>query len=118
MGKEQSNSSHEEVDIPVLSVISGPDIGKNYVIDKSLITIGRGEDRDIQLNDRTISRMHCEIYYPKSIPGIIIIRDAGSQNGIKVNGHLTMEQELIEGDQIDIGSTRLLVKFLKEREIS
>ena len=90
----------------VLNVLLGADAGKTYQINKPLLTIGRGEDRDIQLTDRSISRMHCEIEFQK---GILLIRDSGSQNGIRVNGRPTLEQELREGDQIDIGSTRLVV---------
>ena len=106
MGNCYSNSgSRGEIGL-VLSVLLGADEGKTFQIDKPLMTIGRGEDRDIQLTDRSISRMHCEIEFQN---GILLIRDAGSQNGIKVNGRPTQEQELHEGDQIDIGSTRLVV---------
>jgi len=106
MGNSCSNSSSQGEDVLVLSVLLGADAGKSFYIDKPLVTIGRGEDRDIQLTDRSISRMHCEIEHQK---GIFLIRDSGSQNGIKVNGRLTLEQELKHGDQIDIGSTRFVV---------
>ena len=91
---------------PALDVLDGPDVGKRFLIEKSLVTIGRGEDRDIRFHDRAMSRKHCEILF---VEGRLIIRDTASQNGIKVNGRQTMEQELVDGDQIDIGSSRFII---------
>ena len=106
MGNGNSNSGSPGEMVLVLSVLLGADAGRTFHINKLLMTIGRGEDRDIVLTDRAISRMHCEIEFQN---GILLIRDSGSQNGIRVNGRPTQEQELHEGDQIDIGSTRLVV---------
>jgi pSer/pThr/pTyr-binding forkhead associated (FHA) protein len=102
------NSSIKNNDTPVLSVLMGPETGERYVIDKSIVTIGRGEDRDIHFNDRAMSRKHCEIHARENS---LIIRDSGSQNGIKVNGLITIEQELHDGDLIDLGSIRLVVNI-------
>ncbi|MBN1900407.1 FHA domain-containing protein [Candidatus Sumerlaeota bacterium] len=98
---------------PVLSVLIGPHTGTIFTISKPLTTIGRGEDRDIQFLDRAISRMHCEIQY---VNNTVVIRDTNSQNGIRVNGRDTYEQELRDGDQIDIGSIRLMIKIPEKEE--
>lgn len=113
LGMDESNFQTKSEQFPILSVLIGPEMGTIYTIEKALTTIGRGEDRDIQLNDRTISRMHCEIKYEKSM---VIIRDTESQNGIKVNGLDTAEQELQDGDQIDIGSVRLMFRKPNKEE--
>jgi len=113
MENTESDISTNDAKVPVLSVLYGPDAGRHFPLEKSLITLGRGEDRDIQFQDRAMSRMHCDILQEK---GVLIIRDTGSQNGIKVNGRLTMEHRLSDGDQIDIGSTRLVIRIpQKER---
>ena len=113
MENDISQSPKDKSRFPVLSILYGPDVEKDFIINKPLITIGRGEDRDIQFSDRALSRRHCEILYHK---GILTIRDAGSQNGIKVNGRTTMEQVLKDGDLLDIGSTRLVVNIPLEQE--
>ena len=106
MGNVQSNSENPPGVPPVLTVLLGVDTGKSFILNNPRVTIGRGEDRDVQLTDRAISRMHCEIEIQEQS---LIIRDSGSQNGIKVNGSPVIAQELHDGDQIDIGSTLLVV---------
>lgn len=113
MQNETSQSSQDKPDFPVLTILYGPEMEREFIINKPLVTIGRGEDRDIQFSDRALSRRHCEILYQG---GVLTIRDAGSQNGIKVNGRTTMEQVLKDGDLIDIGSTRLVVNIPSEQE--
>lgn len=110
MTNDQSNSSEKHNNIPVMKAILGPEIGKSFFITKPLVTFGRGEDRDLQFNDRAMSRRHGEIVFSD---GHFIIRDTASQNGIKINGRTTMEQELEDGDQIDIGSSRLVISIPK-----
>jgi len=108
MGIDRSNGSDLEERYPALKVILGPDADKTFFITTPIVTLGRGKDRDIQFSDRAMSRKHCEIV---TVKDKLIIRDTKSHNGIKVNGRLTLEQELKNGDQVDIGSTRLIVSI-------
>ncbi|HPB31468.1 MAG TPA: FHA domain-containing protein [Candidatus Sumerlaeota bacterium] len=101
-----SNSDETMAMIPELSVLIGPEAGKRYPLNKPVITIGRGDDRDVQFDDRAMSRRHCEVHVRS---GAFFIHDTGSQNGIRVNGRETTDQELYDGDQLDIGSIRLIV---------
>ncbi|HQH11946.1 MAG TPA: FHA domain-containing protein [Candidatus Sumerlaeota bacterium] len=110
MTNELLNNSEKRENIPLMKAILGPEIGKSFFVSKPLVTFGRGEDRDLKFNDRAMSRKHGEIIFSE---GRLIIRDTGSQNGIKINGRTTMEQELEDGDQIDIGSTRLVISIPK-----
>gem|GEM_PF-566487 len=105
------DSEHEI--FPSFTVLIGPDTGKIFKIIKPLVTVGRGEDQDIRIDDRSVSRMHCEI-----LSGIdrIVVRDLESRNGIKVNGKITLEQQLEDGDQLDVGSIRLLYNNPKKRK--
>jgi len=110
MGIDLSHGSDEEKSYPALKVILGPDADNIFFITTPVVTIGRDKDRDIQFTDRAMSRKHCEIV---KVEDKLIIRDTKSHNGIKVNGRLTLEQELKDGDQVDIGSSRLIVSIPK-----
>ena len=74
-------------------------------------TIGRGADADIRINDPGISRQHARIVVTGA-PGdpTISIEDAGSTNGILVNGERVRSALLTEGSRIEMGNTRLLVR--------
>ena len=95
MTNELLNNSEKRENIPLMKAILGPEIGKSFFVSKPLVTFGRGEDRDLKFNDRAMSRKHGEIIF---LEGRLIIRDTGSQNGIKINGRTTMEQELEDGE--------------------
>ncbi len=69
-----------------------------------LTLIGRGEVCDMQLNDPTISRVHCRVIVRE---GVVWLYDAGSRWGTFVNGEQTTESVLKPGDQIKIGDSIL-----------
>lgn len=89
-----------------LEVIRGPDKGKRFPLVKTVTTIGRLEDRDIQLTDITVSRKHCILEFRG---GKFILRNESTQ-GTRVNGELVQERELKNGDEIEMGGT--VVKFI------
>ncbi len=70
------------------------------------ISIGRSEDNDIPLLDPFSSHHHALIY-PSNDK--FVLRDNGSKNGTFLNGEkIRGEVELKKGDEILIGSTRLI----------
>jgi len=70
------------------------------------ISIGRSEDNDLPLPD-PFSSGHHALIYPSD--GKFVIRDNGSKNGTFLNGKkIQGEVELKKGDEVLIGSTRLL----------
>ena len=74
------------------------------------ITIGRGTDADLRINDPGISRLHAEIRVSGSGPAQQVdIVDLGSTNGIVINGEKVRHGVLTDGTRIQIGSTRMLV---------
>lgn len=74
------------------------------------LTIGRGTEADLRINDPGISRLHAEIRVNPTTGGEQIdIVDLGSTNGIVVNGNKVRQAVLQEGSRIQIGSTRMLV---------
>jgi len=81
------------------------------LVDGQKVTLGRGADADIRINDPGISRQHARIVVTGA-PGdpTISIEDAGSTNGILVNGERVRSALLTEGSRIEMGNTRLLVR--------
>jgi len=70
------------------------------------ISIGRSEDNELPLPD-PFSSGHHALIYPSD--GKFVLRDNGSKNGTFLNGKKTQgEVELKKGDEILIGSTRII----------
>ena len=92
---------------PILVVQEGQLAGKRWPLTKAEFVIGRGEDCDIVLPDRQVSRRHLRVvrdddgYY---------VEDIGSKNGTYVNGTLVRGSlQLQDGDEIQVAlSVRLL----------
>ena len=74
------------------------------------LTIGRGSDADIRINDPGISRLHARVNVWPQGDGIgLSIEDLNSTNGVSVNGVKVSSAEISDGSRIEIGSTRMLV---------
>lgn len=69
-------------------------------------SIGRHPSNTVQVLDRIVSKEHCHIDLVK---GRYVLRDLGSLNGTYVNGERVNERPLYTGDEITMGSTRILV---------
>jgi pSer/pThr/pTyr-binding forkhead associated (FHA) protein len=65
--------------------------------------IGRAEDCDLRLQNRFVSRHHCELIVDGR-DQVLLVRDLGSQNGTFVNdGPVNDACELKDGDRLVIG---------------
>jgi hypothetical protein len=74
------------------------------------LTIGRGTDADLRINDPGVSRVHARINVIEADSGTSLnIEDLGSTNGITVDGNRTRQAGLSQGSRIEIGSTKLLI---------
>jgi two-component system, cell cycle response regulator len=100
-----------------LVVIHSPaqsDLGRRYLLDKKVITIGRGRDNDIVLLRDCVSRRHARL----ELRGEDVIAvDLASTNGTFVNDDpkRVAERSLNRGDQLKIGDT--IFKYLSGSEI-
>ena len=82
----------------------GPPAG-SVRLTRVVTVFGRGEECDVVLDDQRCSRRHIEI---TSVGDAFVLRDLGSTNGVLVNGEReTGEIELISGDVIQVGGTRM-----------
>jgi pSer/pThr/pTyr-binding forkhead associated (FHA) protein len=80
---------------------SGPMGGSEVALDKDRVTLGRGADADVVLDDASVSNQHAVL----ELAGAgFRIRDLGSTNGVRVNGGRVAASELKHGDRIEIGS--------------
>jgi hypothetical protein len=77
--------------------------GEEFKISKSITSIGRGIEADIQIDDTSVSRLHCEIVLGSDV----LIRDLNSTNGTVVDGNRASESVLRDGSIIKIGNITL-----------
>jgi pSer/pThr/pTyr-binding forkhead associated (FHA) protein len=89
----------------VLRICNGENTGQCFSLDHALITIGRGSECNIVINDASISRVHAQIL--RQANGMYV-QDLSSRNGTKVNDEvLYAPQQLQAGDIVCVGSVRL-----------
>lgn len=99
--------SNEKNEQPILMVIEGPMLNQYWVIDKPEIIIGRDNDCDVSLPERSISRQHIRIFKEDDR---YFLKDLDSRNGTWVNGQRLegTTKELFDGDEIHVA---LLVRL-------
>src|SRR5207302_7910462 len=66
-----------------LRVVSGPDQGKDHMLDEGTTMVGTHADNDLVLSDATVSRYHLEIRVRRDG---IEVRDLDTTNGTKHGG--------------------------------
>ena len=88
-------------DMPILVVYEGEPVGQRWIIDQDVMTIGRGEDCDIAIPLRQVSRCHAQI---ERYEDGYRLRDLRSKNGTYVNGEEVLDEPrpLKDGDEIQI----------------
>lgn len=90
-----------------LVVIYAPaqnELGKRYVLDKAVTSVGRGRDNDIVLASDCVSRRH--VRFERREDGAYVV-DLASTNGTFINDEpkAVRERKLVRGDQIRVGDT-------------
>jgi pSer/pThr/pTyr-binding forkhead associated (FHA) protein/tetratricopeptide (TPR) repeat protein len=78
--------------------------GTEFEIDDDDVVLGRTDDSNIVIDHRSISRQHARISLEN---GTWMLADAGSSNGIKVNGEEYRQTALRKGDIIELGHVKL-----------
>jgi|GEM_PF-758984 len=71
-----------------------------HALKKPLVTIGRGIENDIVIDNLGVSRLHAKIM---QVDNQYIIEDQSSANGIRVNGVFVKSSPLYPGDEILVG---------------
>jgi len=89
----------------VLIIRDGEMAGQSFVLDRPIITIGRGTECDVAINNASISRRHAQIL--RQANGNYV-QDLASHNGTKVNDQPLLAPQLLQaGDIVCLGNVRL-----------
>jgi pSer/pThr/pTyr-binding forkhead associated (FHA) protein len=75
-----------------------------FVLGEKTVSIGRGEHCDIVLLEQSVSRNHARVEHDD---GSYVIIDDGSASGIHVGGQRVARRRLADGDEIEIGDTKI-----------
>ena len=87
---------------------------REITIDWFPVELGRGAVVGVRIDDRWLSRRHCEL----SVGGeSVVVRDLGSSHGTYVNGQRLMAAAvaLEQGDELQIGLSHFIVEYQEER---
>jgi signal transduction histidine kinase len=96
--------------MPAFVVVSGPNLGARYPLNKSTVRIGRDSRCEIHFDDTETSRKHAEI---ERVGDSYVLTDLKSSNGTVVNGQTIETKTLLDGDRVQIGK-QILVFRLRE----
>jgi len=94
----------EQATVGKLVLSAGNRILREVLIDRKRLTIGRRPYNDLLLDDLTVSGEHAIVH---TVNGESVIHDLKSRNGTLINGAPVMQQQLADGDCVDIGIYRL-----------
>lgn len=84
--------------------------GSMHPLEPPGLTVGRGSDADLRVNDPGVSRLHVEIRVDVEGQGLrISAADLGSTNGTLMDGRRVAEARLHDGSTIQVGNTTLTV---------
>lgn len=87
----------------------GKPAGRVEFLVKKTTVLGRGEDVDIKIFDRTVSKRHAEIVYAEDQ---FWMEDLGSSNGTYLNGERVVSKSpILDGGIVKIGSTSFSVQI-------
>ncbi|MEO8971837.1 MAG: FHA domain-containing protein [Ktedonobacteraceae bacterium] len=90
--------------------------GQRLALKRAIVTIGRGEDNDIWLDDDLASRNHAELAWDN---GTVYITDCDSMNGVLLNGKRIRGCARIEpGELLEVGSHRFLFEKAQQSEVN
>jgi FHA domain len=72
-----------------------------------LIRLGRHEDNDIQLREASVHRHHAIIHRTAAAEFVITDLSGVGGNGVMINGERVAQAQLLNGDVIDLGASRM-----------
>lgn len=79
--------------------------GRRYEVEGAELVLGRAETCSVQIPDTGVSREHARIFVHN---GAVWVRDAGSRNGVLVNGKRIQRPATVgPGDTIHVGDNHL-----------
>jgi pSer/pThr/pTyr-binding forkhead associated (FHA) protein len=93
--------------IPSLLVMGADGVARRFELTAGTVSLGRGEDNDIVIEDPAISRRH--LVFRQELDGVTV-EDCGSRNGTVFNGAPLKKAARTHGAELHIGEC--LIRFL------
>lgn len=106
-------SRTDETAAAVLTILSGPDAGREALLAEGSGTIGRDADATVTINDPMVSKKHARIEITAAGTEIV---DLNSANGILVDGGLVPRLRMMEGRRATLGDTVITVTPLNDTD--
>lgn len=91
-----------------ITVLQGPDSGRQVSLGPGNQTIGRSAECDLRLTDTLVSRRHVRVFLG---PGSAEVLDLGSANGLLLNDGPVTRGCWLAGDRLGLGDTILGIEF-------
>lgn len=89
---------------PRLVALTTEHAGREFVLDRTVVIVGKAAENDVAVDHRSVSRQHCRIV--RESDGSWKVFDLQSANGVKVNGEPYGESVLRAGDSLQLGHVR------------
>ena len=96
----------------ILSLLNDDTKSSSWLLTNGIHKIGRQEDKEIILEDITVSKNHAYISVDDDL---LEIFDEGSTNGIFVNGELVESSKLYSGTRLQIGKYYLVISTIDKK---
>jgi len=88
-----------------LRIMTGPQKGQKYEIDRDEVVIGRAQENVVVLEDPSVSSRHCAILRAGRR---FTLRDLNSTNGTRLNSVTVKEHQLSPKDIVSVGGVDIL----------
>lgn len=90
------------VDTPLLQAESGALAGQRWPITEAGVRVGREPENEVHVDDPAVSRQHARVLLHN---GAVWVQDAGSRNGVFVNGERVGDHKQVKpGDKVTVGT--------------
>ena len=83
--------------MPALVIPASEGGFRRYIFTEESVSIGRGSQNQIVLDDPSVSKFHAELFRSE---GHWSLRDLGSANGTTLNGHEVVESRIGDGNKL------------------
>ena len=84
------------------------DGGAPIELTKELVLLGRDEECDVRLEQKSVSKLHCVIV---KADNVLLLRDLGSTNGTRVNGQRVRRAALLPNDILALANVKFRVYY-------
>jgi hypothetical protein len=78
------------------------------------VVVGRGNDAELRIDDPGISRRHAQIAVKEGDQGTVVtVTDLKSTNGVLLNGQRVQSAEVVDGSEIRLGNTVIVLRITR-----